>query len=408
MTALRALKPRVGTAKREPFAGFVCDGDTQAALQRAAAGQGWPESAVRGGGIAEALAELPGIPTPELLVIDISQSPDPVTETSNLAAVCDENTHVIILGAVNDIRLFRALVDIGADDYLLKPVSPEILSEAVTRVLTPAAAAETDDGGEGRIVTVVGARGGSGATSVAVNSAWLAAEDLGLKTALVDLDLHFGTVALSLDIEPGRGFGEALESPNRIDALFLERAMVRVGKNLSVLGSERMLENTPHLSASAIDPLVERLRSDFRGAIFDLPRAMVTATPQLLAVSNSVVLVSDLSLAGMRDSLRLSEFIRAKAPTADLRVVVNRTDGKTKNGEMKPEEFERNAELKIAAVLPDDVKSAAKAAGTGKPLAAVAPKGRFASALRGFVPEMLGIAPARKASLWQRMSRRGG
>lgn len=406
MSALRALRPRSGSAKREPFAAFVCDESTRTVLAEAAVEQGWPESSVKAGGISEALATLPGIPTPRLLVIDLSESPDPITDAGNLAQVCDENTRVIILGMVNDVGLFRALVDLGVDDYLLKPISSETLSGAMSKAFKPSAVAKPEETLEGRCVTVIGARGGVGATSVAVNTAWLVANDLDMRVALVDFDLHFGTVALSLDLEPGRGFGEALEAPDRIDGLFLERAMVRAGKNLSILGSERMLDQVPSLSSSAIGPLLDRLRSDFEGIVLDVPRTVATAIPELLTASQCIVLVSDLSLAGMRDTLRLAEFIRVKAPEVDLRIVVNRTGSQSRKGEMSTEEFERNSETQINAAIPDDVKSAVKAAGSGRPLAAVAPKGRFASVLRGLVPDLMGVESKLKNSLWQRLSRR--
>ncbi|MDV7396632.1 P-loop NTPase, partial [Arthrospira platensis SPKY1] len=92
------------------------------------------------------------------------------------------------------------------------------------------------------MVAVIGARGGVGATTVAVNCAWLLAHDLELKTALIDLDLYFGSCALALDVEPGKGFREALENPERIDGLFLERAMVRVSDKLFLLAAEDDLE----------------------------------------------------------------------------------------------------------------------------------------------------------------------
>ena len=227
-------RPLSDTA-REPFAAFVCDDVTRAAAARAAADNGWADSQILEGGIAGALTVLPNIPTPKLLVVDLSKSNDPIAEAGNLALVCDENTRVIALGTVNDVNLYRELTELGVEDYLLKPVSVEVLATAMAHELPSANADDEADARQGRLVTVIGARGGVGATSVAVNTAWMMAHEQNIRVALVDLDLHFGTVALSLDVEPGRGFTEAIEAPSRIDGLFIERAMTRAAKNLFVL-----------------------------------------------------------------------------------------------------------------------------------------------------------------------------
>ncbi|MBL6945270.1 MAG: AAA family ATPase [Rhodospirillales bacterium] len=404
--ALAAEEAMAPAGNREPFAAFIGDDVTRAALAKVAIDNGWSDQRIFDGGIAEGMQVLSGIPTPDLLITDLSGSPDPLDDMGKLAQVCDQNTRVIALGTINDISLYRALADLGIEDYLLKPVSSEVLAEVINKVAEQPAAPPREES-PGRVVTVIGARGGVGATSVSVNSAWLIANELEKRVALVDLDLHFGTVALSLDVEPGRGFCDAIETPNRIDGLFLERAVVRVGKNLFVLGSEGNLGQTPNLSAAAIDSLLVRLRSDFDTIVFDIPRHVALAIPELVAVSQSVVLVSDLSLPGMRDTLRLSEFVRQAAPKADLRVVVNAA-GQSKKGEIGAEEFEQHVEAKLSAVLPRDLKIAAKSAGQGRPLVAVAPKSKYSAGLRPLSRDLAGIVPPVKKVLWRRVLGRKG
>ena len=146
----------------------------------------------------------------------------------SLAEVCDEGTQVIALGDINDVELYRSLIGHGVHDYLVKPVSAETVAAALTR-------AERGPNGEpapkiGRLIAVIGARGGVGATTVATNLAWTLAHDHDMRVALVDLDLFFGTCGLALDLELGRGFREALENPARVDSLFIERAMVQGGR----------------------------------------------------------------------------------------------------------------------------------------------------------------------------------
>ncbi len=191
-------------------------------------------------------------------------------EIGSLAEVCDEGTQVIALGDINDVELYRNLIRHGVQDYLVKPVSAETVAAALSR-------AERGPNGEaapkiGRLIAVIGARGGVGATTVATNVAWTLAHDHEMRVALVDLDLFFGTCGLALDLELGRGFREALENPARVDSLFIERAMVREGENLFVLSTEEALDGAFSFDPSALTSLIERLRRDFQCVVLDFPR----------------------------------------------------------------------------------------------------------------------------------------
>ena len=126
------------------------------------------------------------------------------------------------------------------------------------------------------MIVFVGSRGGVGTTTTAVSCAWLLAEERGERIALVDLDLHFGTIALKLDTDPGSGLCEALEQPSRIDSLFIERAMVKVTDNLRVLAAEASAAQHLIVDAGAVDMLLYELRRKFARIVVDLPRG---ATP---------------------------------------------------------------------------------------------------------------------------------
>ena len=350
----------------------------------------------------EAIEALAGVSTPHVLVIDISNSNDPLNDIGSLAEVCDAGTRVIALGNINDVNLFRNLVALGVQDYLLKPVTTEALNALVVKAAEEPAAAEPEETRAGRLIAVIGARGGVGASTIAVNTAWLMAHEQKLRVAIVDLDLYFGTVALSLDLEPGRGFREALENPNRIDGLFIERALVRESDNLFILGAEEALENDFNFDPAAIELLLEKLRCDFDCVIVDFPRAVVTANAYILSAASAVAVVSDASLAGMRDTLRLVAFTKRVTPAAAVKVVINRF-GAAKKGELSKEDFERGAGLKIDHVIPQEPGVAAISAGVGKPLVEVAKRSRLVTALRKLSSDLSAVEDEpTKAPFWQR------
>lgn len=406
--AQQALKSSAPMGKRRPFMAFVLDDETRATLGRVAEDQGWSDGEILEGGVREAIDALAGVSTPQVLVIDLSDSNDSLGDIGSLAEVCDAGTRVIALGNINDVNLFRNLVALGVQDYLVKPVTVEALNALVVKAAEEPAAAEPEEAKAGRLIAVIGARGGVGASTIAVNTGWLMAHEQKLRVAIVDLDLYFGTVALSLDLEAGRGFREALENPNRIDGLFIERAMVRESDNLFILGAEEALENTFSFDPAAVELLLDKLRCDFDCVIVDFPRAVVTANAYILSAASAVAVVSDASLAGMRDTLRLVAFTKKVAPAAAVKVVVNRF-GAAKKGELSKEDFERGAGLKIDHLIPQEAGVAAISAGAGKPLVEVAKRSRLVTALRKLSSELAAVEDEpTKAPFWQRFLKRGG
>ena len=135
---------------------------------------------------------------------------------------------------------------------------------------------------------------------------------------LLDLDLHFGTVALKLDIEPGSGLCEALEQPSRIDALFVDRAAVKVTDRLSVLAAEASVAETLIVDAGAIDALLYELHRKFAWVVVDLPRWVTPTQRIVLGAANRVVMVCERSLDGLRDTVRLQSFLREHAPQCQV------------------------------------------------------------------------------------------
>lgn len=415
MAVLSRIPENKNTTAPRQFMGFASDDVTRVALQRAADNQGWVGATVAAGGVAEAVQALTNTSTPSLLVVDVSNSEDPLGDIEGLADVCDPGTRLIALGAVNDVALYRALIDMGVDDYLLKPVSAKVIDAAFQKAEETAtqSAQEPHHGDEdagdkgGRVVAVVGARGGVGATSVALNTAWTLAHDHGKRVALVDLDLYFGSVALALDLESGRGFREALENPERIDALFIERAMVRAADNLFVLAAEEPLETAFDFDPEALNSLIDILRADFDFVVLDLPRFAARTQIPVLGDGSVLCVVSDPTLASMRDSLRLVRLSNDIGVSLDIDVILNGT-GASKVGELAATDFERDKSITIAATIPYDAKAMGQAAGEGSALADVAKGSPALGAIKSYVTTLVSDgADASGRSFWRRLMKGG-
>jgi len=338
---------------------------------------------------------------PRILLVDLSDSHAPIAEVSAARAVAGPDLKLVVLGTVNDVGLFRDLLSAGASDYLVQP-SRDALAAVLDKRSSPLGA--TPDG-LGQVIVFIGSRGGVGATTSAVACAWLMAAERPDRIALLDLDLHFGTVALKLDLDPGGGLCEALEQPSRIDSLFIERAMIKVTDNLRVLAAEHSA--TQHLSvdAGAIDILLHELRRKFPRVLVDLPRGANPMQRVVLAAAGHVVVFCERSLAGLRDTIRLQSLVREQAPQARLLLVEAGATGE--RALIGKSEFEKGIGRALDARLSYDPKSAGAAANSGQPLPVAAPRAPILREFRQLTTLLAGptqVAPKRRIfalpSLW--------
>jgi pilus assembly protein CpaE len=363
-----------GVAPREAFGGYVCDPATADLVRAVAAEFGWAADKVELGGLHNAVQALSVSTSPQLLFVDLSESDDPLNDINALAEVCEAGTIVVATGAVNDVRLYRDLLASGLQDYLLKPLTEDALRDALLAaqgVLAGPKAAAADEVKPRSAIAVIGARGGVGTSSVASSLAWLMAERSKRSTALLDLDVYFGTGALAFDLEPGRGLTDALENPSRIDGLFIERALVRATEKLAVLSAEAPITQSLYIDGAALHHLQEEMRAAFDSVVIDLPREMAVANPALIADLQDIVLVTEQTLAATRDTIRLLAWLRQQTPQARITVVANKVTS-APPPEVAKKDFEASIERAIDIALPHDAKTAANAARQGKSLAAAA------------------------------------
>lgn len=317
---------------------------------------------------------------PRVLVLDLSESAAPIAEISAARAVAGTEAKILALGAVNDVALFRDLLAAGANDYLVKPPTRESLASVLEK---QNAGGGGGTGGLGQVIVFLGSRGGVGTTTAAVSCAWLLAEQHKERTALIDLDLHFGTVALYLDTDPGSGLCEALEQPSRIDSLFVERAMVKVSDTLRILAAEAPVADAQMIDTGAIDVLLYELRRKFAWVVVDLPRAVTPTQRVVLAAASRVILVCDRSLSGLRDTIRLQTLIRERAPQTRLMLLDSGATGD--RAAVGKGEFEKAAGKTLDGTISYDVKAALAAANSGQPLPLAAPRSAVTKELQQLV-----------------------
>lgn len=352
---------------REPFNAFVCDDETLELVRMVASDLGWPTEKCSKGGLRHGVQTLSVSASPNILFVDMSESGDPINDINALAEVCEPGTVVIAAGQVNDVRLYRDLLSSGIQDYLLKPLSVDQLRDSFAQAQAMISAPKNVDGaGEmpHHLMAVIGVRGGVGASLVSTSLSWAFSEQAGRHTALLDLDVHFGTGALTLDLEPGRGLIDAIDNPSRIDGLFIERAMVRASDKLSLLSAEAPIHQPVLTDGSAFFQLEEELRNAFEMTVVDIPRQVLIPFPHLVSEAGTIVLVTDITLAAARDTIRLLAWFKQHIP--GIRVVLVANKFQSSVGELSRKEFESSVERAVDVVIPYDPKLVSQAAKLGK------------------------------------------
>lgn len=295
---VRAGPPESG--RLQGVLAYLQDAESEAVLRRVATQLALPGFDVRRGGIAAAGRDLKHQRSPALLFVDVTGVDTVLDAVQDLSEVCEPQLQLVVIGEANDVGLYRGLMGLGVADYLFKPLTAELVEQVVWRLTngTP----RGNEGRLGKLVAVCGARGGTGASSMAANLAAYLAEKASRRVALVDLDVRNGAQALLLGAKPNPGLSEALEVPGRLDDLFLERATIPIGPRLDLLASEMPAERVPVPKLDGGAALIERLQRSYHYVLMDVPVGLRDVAGPLLAGAQIQILVLESTLLSVRDT----------------------------------------------------------------------------------------------------------
>ena len=284
---------------------FTVSRETETALREGLA-EAVPQGfEIRRGNVRAAMAALQKMPSPHMLIVDLSGEKQPLSALGELSEVVEPDVRVLVVGDRDDLNFYRQVTrGLGVMEYLYQPLMRDMVARYFGPLVIPGAPmAEAVHGG--RVVTVTGARGGTGASTIAANLAWHFGVEARRHTVLLDADLHRGTAAMLLGANTGPGLRTALEAPDRIDELFVERAAQPVGKRVHVLAGEEKLTEPVNYAPDAAARLIAALRQRYNFVVIDVPCSPLPLHHDLLMLAHQRVLVMDPTLASVRDTLRL-------------------------------------------------------------------------------------------------------
>jgi pilus assembly protein CpaE len=318
---------------------------------------------IRRGTIRTAMAALQKMPTPHTLIVDVSGEDQPLSALSDLSDVVEPDVRVLVIGDRDDLNFYRQVTrGLGVAEYLYQPLLRDMVARYFgSLILQLGPLTERVQGG--RVVTVTGVRGGTGASTIAANLAWHFGVEARRHTVLLDADLHRGTAAMLLGAKTGPGLRTALEAPDRIDELFVERAAQPVSKRLHVLAGEEKLTETVSYSPNAAAQLLDAVRRRYNFVVIDLPYSALPLHRDLLMLAHQRVLVMDPTLAGIRDTLRLMALPNGPMQPRRGVLVLNRD---SLPGGLNRRQLEEGLKMKPDVIIPNLPKVVGHAASMGE------------------------------------------
>lgn len=354
--------------------------DTLAAAERAGQDRRLSRATtqIRVGGVPAAVEAYHQEPTPPLIIVECLSDPHTLLQQVDaLAEVCDAGTKVVVIGATNDIILFRELMRRGVSEYLVAPVQPLQLIAAIGGLFADPAQPFV-----GRSIAFVGARGGAGASSVAHNTAYAMSERIGANTVIVDYDLPFGTAGLDFNQDPLNGVADALGQPDRLDATLLDRMMVRCTDKLSLFAAPATLDVDWDISPDAFEEVTSRIRSTAPFVVLDLPHLWSGWMRKTLISADEVVVVATPDLASLRNAKNMIDLIRTGRPNdAPPRLVLNQV-GMPGRPEIPAKDFGAALGVHPSLIIPFDAKLFGSAANNGQMIIDAGAKSKAAEAFQ--------------------------
>lgn len=316
------------------------------------------------GGLPAAIEYYRNEGTPSLIIFESGmRGQELFTQLEQLASVCDADTKVVMIGAVNDIKLYRDLMEQGLSEYLVPPFHPLTLIRSISDMY-----ADPEKPFIGKVVAFFGAKGGVGSSTIAHNVAWGMATKMLQETALVDLDSSWGTTGLDFNYDSSQGLEEALADYERLDDTLLDRIMIRHTEKLSILPAAASLGSTTPVSPEAYETLINGMRGLSPMTLLDMPHVWSEWSKEILKSADEVVITATPDLANLRNAKNLIEYLKTARPNDPEPLLVLNKTGVPKTAEIPLKDFAAAVGINPSLVLAYEPVIYTEASNDGKML----------------------------------------
>src|ERR1700726_2939105 len=356
----------IAPAPRVSVQAFCETPETSAAVESAGVDRrlGKAHLTIKKGGRLAAIETYHSVPTPNVIILETEGSTDILAGLDQLATVCDAGTRVVVIGNENDVAPYRELVRRGGSDYVIGPVETLDVVRSICGLFSASEAVAV-----GRIIAVVGAKGGVGASTVAHNVAWAIARDLALDSVVIDLDLAVGTAGLDYNKDPLQGIANAVFSPDRPDTAFMDRLLSKCTDHPSLLAAPATLDRVYDFGADAFDAIFDTLRMTTPCIILEIPHQWSGWTRRALVGADDILIVAEPDLANLRNTKNMLNLLKASRPNDRPPLYCLNQVRMPKRPEIEARGFAKTIESPPIAAIPFDSRMFGTAANNGQMIA---------------------------------------
>lgn len=345
------------------------------------------------GGPAAAVEAFRAAPTPNIIVLETVSDPATlIGHLESLSESCDAGTKVVVIGHVNDVQLYRDLIRRGVSEYLIAPLETLDVLRTLSELYVAPEARNL-----GRVIAVMGAKGGVGASTIAHNISWAIARNLDASTVIVDLDIAYGTAGLNFNQDPPQGIAEAVFAPERLDSALLDRLLSRCSDNLALLAAPAVLDRTIDIGEDALEQLLDLLRASVPCIVLDVPHQWSHWVKRTLLGADEIVVVAEPELASLRNAKNLVDLSRSARPNDSMARLVLSKVGMPKRPEISTAEFAKALGIDVLSSIPFDAQLFGTAANNGQMIAEVQAAGKASEAFTQIATALTGRGEARRS-----------
>jgi pilus assembly protein CpaE len=392
--------PSTAAGRADDFIAFVNDRKTEQILRSFAQEQAMPRAHIAIGTVDDAVAYLSKIGrSPLFLLVDLEASVMPLSDLGRLAEVCEPSVHVVALGSDNDVGLFRSLLKLGVRDYLVKPLTVELLKRTVSfseGKINPVALARA-----GKTIVFAGTRGGVGVTTLALGLARDLADRTNRRVAYVDLNIYGGGANSMLGIQSNNGLVDVLQNVHRLDAQYLERTLVAKGNRLFMLSAELAYGAENPFNAGGLHRILGLLCDSFHYVILDADDPNSSLARQAYDHASKVYLVTERSVHSVHQTIRLLRFIAERESDPPISLLLNNPNA-ANAGKVQAADFASAVGRGALHEIAFEPKALTIAENLGEAPNEKAPNG-FNHTITRIADDLTGKQPAVKRTLWQRL-----
>lgn len=354
------------------------------------------EASFFAGGVAQAESAVNKI-LPNLLIYDATHTNPMPLAGIELISLHHPNLAIILLTESPSPEFLTEAMRIGVREVLSLPLTDQSLRDAIWRLQKRSALIHASNH-KGKVLAFLACKGGSGATFLAVNLAYILAAAEGKRVALFDLNLHFGNASLFVhDHTPANTLSDICNNIQRLDASFLAASMVSVLPNFSILAAPESPERATDVKAEHIDALIELACRHYDFVILDISRSLDAVNVRALDRTDLLFPVLQETLPFIRDAKRLLATFRSLGYGQEkIQLIVNRYE---KGGDIRLEDVEHTLGMKVAHIIPNSFKAVSASVNQGVAVMKIAPHDTVTKALLDMGKTLIDT-PAEKPSGW--------